>query len=148
MTSSPGIETANPVETVLAWLRTDPVILGEFGGADRVGGENEAPFPRVRVRHSPDGDDGDLRWHAQPGIVLETYGALDGTPGMHELRRLHFVALRRVAVIPERQEAGLVPGWAVITGVLARKARHRREAVTGQLVWSSSVLVGIHPAQQ
>lgn len=147
MTSTPRIELANPVETLLSWLRTDGAILGEFGGPDRVGGENEAPFPRIRVTHSPDGSDGDLRWFSTPGVIVETYGAVDGTPGMHELRRLHYVVLGRISVIPERQAEAPVSGRAVISSVVARRARYRREPGTTQLVWSSSLLVGIHPPE-
>lgn len=141
-----ALHTADPVATLLSWLRSHPQVTAAFGDAARVSGRNESPYPRLAVSPSAGGSDGDLIWHITPEVTLATYGDLDGTPGQSALRRLHYIALAAAAELPRRQFAVTDPVVTMVRPSTA--ARFAPEPITAQPAWRSTLSISIHPPLQ
>jgi hypothetical protein len=99
------LEDVDAVPPVIAYLSGHPDVTAMLGGPDRVDGENEPPYPRLRVADVPGGRE-DL--HAEiiaQRIQVEALGTVDGpTVGKAELRRILYTALRLLKQLPAAPE--------------------------------------------
>jgi hypothetical protein len=142
--SAGALHTADPVAALLSWLRGHAGVTAALGDAAHISGRNEPPYPRLLIAPSAGGDDLALRWVLTGEVGLSTLGALDGTPGQAELRRLHYTALAAAAELPA---STFGPADPVVSAVRpSSPARFAPEPLTGQPAWRSTLLLTMHPA--
>lgn len=143
MSGAGTLADADAVAALLAWQRGHPAVIAAFGDAAHVSGRNEAPYPRLRIAPAGGGSDRDLIWASEQEVAVETYGAIDGTPGQAALLRLHRVALAAARTLAEADPA---VGQTVVTDLRASSpARFTPEPLTGQPCWRSTLMLTVHP---
>lgn len=134
------LAAADPLPRALAWLSGHPAVTEALGGPGRVGGMNEAPYPRV-VLTDVDGDDRGLRWLISPVIQVEALDDLDGSTGKEQLRRCLYVTLGALMELPGQQPG---PGEPVITDVRSVRGGGWVPLPTGQGRYVASVRLWTH----
>ncbi|HET9656745.1 MAG TPA: hypothetical protein VFP72_15440 [Kineosporiaceae bacterium] len=142
---------ADPVSIALAHLRTDSTVLAAFGGADHISGLVEAPWPHLRVTQGPGGSLRDLRWALTSDVILEVYGAPDGSPGDAEMRRL---GMRAVLAVKALQDKVYGPAEPVVSRVVPATnlapspvtgVGNLMELATGQSRWTATLTLTLRP---
>lgn len=143
----PGrLSSVDPVAIVRRALVADEGMQAALGGADaihdRVGGENEPPYPRI-VLTDPPGDDRDLQHLVAPVVQIEVLGDLDGSPGKPALRALLYDAIEVIAAIPHRLAD---PGQPIITAVRSSGGGGWSPLPNGQPRYLTTLRLYGHPA--
>jgi hypothetical protein len=139
------VATVDPVAIAVAELQGYTVLLDQLGagGAAHVSGLNEAPYCHLQVTDSAGGDDGRLLWTITGEVNVLCWGHPGGRPGPAELRRLLYVALARLARMPDRRH---VPGRPVVSDVrVVGSARSQPHPATGQPCYAATVLITASP---
>ena len=138
----PLVDT-DPVALTLAYLSAHTDVVAAVGGAGRVRGVNEPPYPRIEITN-PSSNDRDLRWVIAPVLQVAALGDLDGTPGPAALRRILMTTLVALKAWPDIPRG---PGEAVVTEVRSVSGAADSPLATGQPRWISRVQLWVHPAR-
>uniref|UniRef100_UPI003F494B67 hypothetical protein n=1 Tax=Streptomyces sp. CA-136453 TaxID=3240050 RepID=UPI003F494B67 len=136
------VADTDPVAVVLAWLSEHPKVTEALGGAGRVSGIPEAPWPHLAVTPGASGDMRSLEWATQPEVTLEVYGDPGGWPGRAALRR---IALVCALAARELTEAAGEPGAPVVSSVRPSGVLIDAPLADGQPRTLFGLLVTIHP---
>ena len=139
--TDPSLADYDPVAIALRWLSTHPKVTAALGGSGRVIGDNEPPYPCLRLTNPP-GSDGTLRWVLGGRIALDVFGDIDGTPGKAAMRRILYVALDALTELPTQEYS---EGEAVVTRVVSSMGGGWMPEPTGQPRWTAEVTLYGHP---
>ncbi len=131
----------NPVALALAHLRADAEVVAAFASG-AIGGQNTAPYPRLRV-HAGSGSDGDLRWLIYPEIIVEVYDDPMAPHGDTVLRKLLYIALESLARWPSLT---IAPGQPVVSRVVSTATATPNPLADGQQRWTAAMRLHVHPA--
>ncbi|MET8696965.1 hypothetical protein ABZV65_30995 [Streptomyces bauhiniae] len=137
-----GLEDADPVAVLLAWLQQSDEAADALGGPDRASGIPEAPWPHLMLDHGPGGDLGAMRWVTSPEVILDLRGHPGGWPGKAELRR---ILVRLVKAAQAIVEAPHVPGRPVVNKVAPSGLLVWAPLIDGQPRWLITLGVTLHP---
>lgn len=134
---------ADPVAVVIAYYLASEVLTEALGGAGRVSGLNEPPYPHIQVLDTPGGNDRSLEWLIAPELTIKVYGDFDGSPGKAELRRVFYLALQELRDLPKRPS---VPGQPVVTAVdFSRGGSGWQPEPDGQPCYFARPQIYLHP---
>jgi hypothetical protein len=136
------LRAADPSALLLRTLSGDSGLRAALGGADRVGGSNAPPYPRLLVTDQPGGAIGPSQWRVTTEYLLELFGDPDGTMGRARLRVIMLTALGVAATLPY---AATRPGDPVVTDVTFLGSGGYSPAATGQKRYIAQVTVMSHP---
>ena len=137
-----GLETADPVAVVGAWLEQHPRVLAAFGTDEHISGIVEAPWPHLRVTLGQGGDPGDGKWLHSPEVLLEVYSDPRGQVGQADGWRLAILAQ---AAAVELELADYTPGDPVVAAVAPTTSPQYTPLTNGQHRWVCGVKVTLHP---
>lgn len=140
------LEDADAVGPLIAYLSAHPDMVAALGGPGRVDGENEPPYPRIRISDAPGGtDDLDTEIVGQR-IQLEALGSLDGpTIGKAALRRILYTALRLARQLPAAPEGAT--DKVVVTAVSSSVGGGYVPLADGRPRYVATITATAHPAR-
>lgn len=121
------------------------LLLSAYGDepANRVGGPDRPPYPRLLFATVDGGDDANMRWVYTTPVQITAIGDLDGRPGSAALRGLLYTAVAAVAALPATEVTD--PTLPVWTRFRAPGNASWRPLPGGQPRWQHTVYLTGHP---
>lgn len=125
-----SLSDADPVAEVIWHFLNTPEVEDLLGGADRVSGEMEGPFPHLTVTPGSTGDLTTLRGRVVHEVTVQLYGPMDHSIGAAELWRRLVRILEIGTRMPDRDHPA---GRPVVARVVVQGGVTRQPLSSGQM---------------
>ncbi|MEU4331377.1 hypothetical protein [Nonomuraea dietziae] len=137
-----SLADADPIPDALAHLTGSARLAAELGGVGRVGAAHQPPYPRLRVRPVPGGGENLQTGEVVLLLKLEALDSVEAPVGEWQLRRILYVALEELAVLPFLPP---VEGKVVITHVGSRVGGGPVPEADGRSRYIATAAIHCHP---